>query len=303
MSTFPGSAVVVNHIFKSYGEKTAVNDISFTVNTGEIFGLIGPNGAGKTSTIRMIMNIIRPDAGEVAILGKRLSEASKNQIGYLPEERGLYRKLSVIDSILYLATLKGMARRAAESKADDLLRQTGMLPHKNKKIEELSKGMGQIIQFIVTIIHDPKLVILDEPFSGLDPANTELLKEMISNLKRQGTTVILSTHGMNDVEELCDRLLMINNGRSVLYGNLNEIKSRYRHNSVLLDVAGELGEVPGVITKNAHKDYVELVLDGDTTPQQLLERLVSSGITIKRFEIATPTLNEIFLKIVGASHE
>ncbi len=303
MSTFHGSAVEVNHIFKSYAEKTAVNDVSFTVNTSEIFGLIGPNGAGKTSTIRMIMNIIRPDTGEVAILGKRLSEVSKNQMGYLPEERGLYRKLSVIDSILYLATLKGMARQAAESKADDLLRQTGMLPHKNKKIEELSKGMEQIIQFIVTIIHDPKLVILDEPFSGLDPANAELLEEMIGNLKHRGTAVILSTHRMNEVEELCDRLLMINNGRAVLYGSLNEIKSRYRHNSVLLDVAGELGEMPGVITKNAHKDYVELVLDGDTTPQQLLERLVSSGIAINRFEIATPTLNEIFLKIVGERHE
>ncbi|MBN2186187.1 MAG: ATP-binding cassette domain-containing protein [Dehalococcoidia bacterium] len=296
-------AVEVNHIVKSYADKAAVNDLSFSVNQGEVFGLIGPNGAGKTTTIRMMMDIIKPDSGDVTILGEKLSEASKNKLGYLPEERGLYRKLSVIDSIIYLASLKGMDKRSSEEEANELLNQTGMLPHKGKKIEELSRGMGQIIQFIVTIIHDPELVILDEPFAGLDPVNTELLKGMFADLRNQGKAVILSTHQMNQVEELCDRILMINDGRSVLYGKLAEIKSRYRSNSVLLEYEGKLGEVPGVTDKRTHKGYVELVLDGNTTPQQVLERLVSTGIIINRFEVATPPLNEIFLKVVGRNHE
>src|SRR5512136_1661891 len=175
-------AVEVNHIVKSYADKAVVNDLAFSVNQGEIFGLIGPNGAGKTTTIRMLMDIIKPDSGDVTILGKKLSEASKNRLGYLPEERGLYRKLSVMESIIYLASLKGMNRHSAEEKANDLLNRTGMLPNRWKKIEELSKGMGQIIQSIVTIIHDPELVILDEPFGGLDPVNTELLKRMFIDL-------------------------------------------------------------------------------------------------------------------------
>jgi ABC-2 type transport system ATP-binding protein len=296
-------AVEINHIVKSYADKVAVNDLSFLVNQGELFGLIGPNGAGKTTTIRMMMDIIKPDSGNVIVLGERLSETSKNRLGYMPEERGLYRKLTVIDSILYLASLKGMDRHSTEEKADEMLNETGMYPHKRKRIEELSKGMGQIIQFIVTIIHDPQLVILDEPFAGLDPVNTELLKRMFIDLRNQGKAVILSTHQMNQVEELCDRILMIDNGHSVLYGNLNEIKARYRSHSVILDFEGELGQIPGVTEKRANKGYVELVLDANTTPKQTLERLVSTGIVINRFEVATPSLNEIFLEVAAKNHE
>jgi ABC-2 type transport system ATP-binding protein len=292
-------AVEVNHIVKSFADKTAVDDLSFSVAPGEMFGLIGPNGAGKTTTIRMMMDIIKPDAGEVTILGEKLSEATKNRLGYMPEERGLYKKLSVLESIVYLASLKGVDRRSATEKANELLNQTGMLDSQKKKIEELSKGMGQIIQFIITIIHDPQLVILDEPFAGLDPVNTELLKGMFADLRNQGKAVILSTHQMNQVEELCDRILMINNGQAVLYGNLSEIKSRYRGNSVLLDYEGELGEIPGVTGKRSHKGYTELFLDGRTTPQQVLTHLVSRGLAVNRFEVATPSLNEIFLKEVG----
>jgi ABC-2 type transport system ATP-binding protein len=196
-----------------------------------------------------------------------------------------------------------MDRHSAEEKADELLNQTGMLANKRKKIEELSKGMGQIIQFIVTIIHDPELVILDEPFAGLDPINIELLKGMFLDLRNQGKAVILSTHQMNQVEELCDRILMINNGNSVLYGNLTEIKSRYRSHSVILESEGELGELPGVKEKRIHKGYVELVLDGNTTPKQVLERLVNTSIIINRFEVATPSLNEIFLEVAGKNRE
>jgi len=296
-------AVEISHIVKSFADKVVVNDLSFSVSQGEVFGLIGPNGAGKTTTIRMMMDIIKPDSGDVTILGEKLSEATKDKLGYLPEERGLYRKMRVLDSIIYLASLKGVDAHSAEERADELLNQTGMLPHKRKKIEELSRGMGQVIQFIVSVIHDPELIVLDEPFGGLDPVNVELLKGMLFNLRNQGKAIILSTHQMNEIEELCDRILMINHGRSVLYGNLAEIKSKYRSNSVLLEFEGELGEVPGGTEKRTRKGYVELVLDGKATPQQVLERLISRGTVINRFEVATPPLNEIFLRVVGRAHE
>ncbi len=297
------SAVEVRHVTKSYADKAAVDDLSFSVNQGEIFGLIGPNGAGKTTMIRMMMDIIKPDSGEVKVFGERLTDTTKDKLGYLPEERGLYKKLRVIDAIIYLASLKGMNRADILTKAEQLLERTEMLPHRAKKIEELSKGMAQIIQFIVTIIHDPQLVILDEPWMGLDPVNTELLKNNIFDLRDQGKAVVLSTHQMNQVEALCDRILMVNQGHAVLYGNLKEIKSRYRANAVLLDFRGELGDMPGVIEKHEHRDYIELTLDSKTTPQQLLETLVRRGIIVNRFEIATPPLNEIFLEVVGKARE
>jgi len=292
-------AVEASHIVKSFIDKVAVNDLSFSIAHGQIFGLIGPNGAGKTTTIRMMMDILKPDSGEVTILGEKLSEATKNKLGYLPEERGLYRKLRVLETITYLASLKGMDKHSVIEKADRLLDQTGMLHTKRQKIEEMSKGMGQIIQFITTIIHDPQLIILDEPFSGLDPVNTELLKGMFLDLRNQGKAVILSTHQMNQVEELCDRILMVNNGHAVLYGELSEIKSRYQSNSVYVDYKGEPGEIPGVSERRTHKGYVELILDGKTTPKEVLAHLVNHVTAINRFEVATPSLHEIFLKEVG----
>ncbi len=297
------SAVEVSHVVKSYRNKVAVDDLSFFVSQNEVFGLIGPNGAGKTTTIRMMMDIVKPDSGTVTILGEKLSEASKHRLGYLPEERGLYRKLTVMDSIVYLASLKGMDGRLAEQRANELLSETGMLSHSGKRIEELSKGMGQIIQFIITIIHNPELIVLDEPFSGLDPVNTEILKKMLINLRGQGKAIILSTHQMNQVEELCDRILMIDGGHAVLYGGLSEIKAKYRSNSVIIDFDGELGQIAGVIEKRTNKNYVELVLEENTTPGQVLEQLVTAGIVINRFEVATPSLNELFVKVAGKNHE
>lgn len=291
-------AVELNNICKSYNDNLVVNNVSFTVAQGEIFGLIGPNGAGKTTTIRMMMDITKPDSGEINVLGESLSENTKNRIGYLPEERGLYKKLTVLESLTYLASLKGIKPRLVNSRAEELLERIGMLPHKEKKIEELSRGMGQIIQFLVTIIHDPQLVVLDEPFAGLDPVNTELLKEIILELRNQDKAIILSTHMMNEVEALCDRILMIDKGRTVLYGELAEIKSRYRNNSVFLKFDGVLGEIEGVVGKKAHGDYVELFLDGETPPQRILEQLASQGVRVNRFEVSTPSLNEIFLQIV-----
>jgi ABC-2 type transport system ATP-binding protein len=297
------NVVDVNHVVKSYADKVAVADLSFSIGQGEIFGLIGPNGAGKTTTIKMMMDIIKPDSGEVTILGEKLSDATKDKLGYMPEERGLYKKQRVLDTIVYFATLKGMKPALAAEKATKLLEQTSMLSNARKKIDELSKGMSQIIQFIVTIIHSPQLIILDEPFSGLDPVNTDLIKNMLFDLRNEGKALILSTHQMNQVEELCDRILMVDQGRAVLYGNLAEIKDKYADNAVILEYDGDLGEIPGVMEKRQHKNNIELVLDGRTTPQQLLKNLVGRGIAVKRFEIAKPPLNEIFIKIVGRKDE
>ncbi|UCB45037.1 MAG: ATP-binding cassette domain-containing protein [Spirochaetota bacterium] len=297
------TAVEVKNLFKSYGRKTAVKDLSFSIDTGEILGLIGPNGAGKSSTIKIILDFMKPDSGEVKVFGQDMNEAIKNQIGYLPEEKGLYKNLTAIDLIIYLASLKGMDNTLAEKKADVLLKQTGMLESKKMKIKHMSKGMGQIIQFIVTIIHNPKLIILDEPFSGLDPVNTEIMKNMIGSLRDEGNAVILSTHEMNQVEELCDRVLMINYGSEVLYGDLKEIKSRFKKHSVQVDVEGEIGDIPGVIDKKDNKGSVELILEPDTTPQIILDRLRDRGMPINLFEVTTPSLNEIFLDIAGGKHE
>lgn len=292
-------AVEVNHLYKSYAEVTAVNDLSFTVDPGEILGLIGPNGAGKSTTIRIILDFMKPDSGVVKIFGQPMNEALKDQIGYLPEERGLYKRLTAIELILYLASLKGMDKAKAERKMNFLLEQTGMLEYKKRKNKELSRGMGQLIQFIVTVIHDPALIILDEPFSGLDPVRTETVQNMIGNLRDEGKAIILSTHQMNKVEELCDRVLMINKGRTILYGDLMETRAEFRRNSVLVATNEELGDLPGVVDRKFNKDSVELVLATDTTPQVILDRLRDQGITINRFEISTPSLNEIFLNLVG----
>jgi ABC-2 type transport system ATP-binding protein len=296
-------SIEVNHVLKTYGNRAAVNDVSFDVNQGEIFGLIGPNGAGKTTTIRMMMDIIKPDSGEIKIMGEKLNEDSKNKIGYLPEERGLYKKMSVMETILYFASLKGVDNQLARRRGEELLKRADLLPHQNKRIEELSRGMGQIVQLIITIIHEPDLIILDEPFSGLDPVNTQLLKDLIRDLKKKGKTIIMSTHLMNDIEELCDRLLMINKGREVLYGSLVEVKSKYRNNSVLVESTGELGTIEGVIGQAPHNGAIELKLDAKTTPQMLLERLIKKGIVVNRFELSTPSLTEIFIKVAGDEHE
>ena len=296
-------AVEVSHLYKSYTGKRAVEDLSFSVDPGEILGLIGPNGAGKSSTIKIILDFMKPDSGEVKIFGQPMNEACKNQIGYLPEEKGLYKKLTAIELILYFASLKGMDKSSAKEKADVLLRRTGMFESRKKKIKEMSKGMGQVIQFIVTIIHDPKLIIMDEPFSGLDPVNTELMKNIVSDLRNEGKAIILSTHQMNQVEEICDRVLMVNDGSEVLYGSIEEVKARFRQHSVQVNVEGEIGDLPGVIEKKLNKDYVELVLATDTTPQIILDRIREQGIGINRFEVKTPSLNEIFLNIAGADHE
>jgi ABC-2 type transport system ATP-binding protein len=295
------AAVNVNNIYKSYNGTPAVIDLTFSANPGELLGLIGPNGAGKSTTIKILLDLMKPDSGEVSIFGSPMNEPLKNSIGYLPEERGLYKRLSAIDQILYFSSLKGLDHSTAKERAGQLLRQTGMLESKQKRIKDMSKGMGQIIQFIVTIIHDPQLIILDEPFSGLDPVNTALIKQIIARLRDEGKTVILSTHQMNQVEELCDRVLMINHGREVLYGNLQEIKAGFKKHTVLVDVEGPIGNLKGVTEQKPGKGLIELVLSPETPPQNILDQL--KGRTINHFEIRKPSLNEIFLQIAGGNHE
>jgi len=292
------NVVEVSRVSKSFKGVKVVDSVSFSIGQGEIFGMVGPNGAGKTTTIRMLMDIIKPDSGEIKILGEPINEAIKNRIGYLPEERGLYRKLTVSESLSYLAALKNMRRRLAKERAEELLKRVNMLPHKDKKTDELSHGMGQLIQFVATILHDPELVVFDEPFAALDPVNTQLLKELILELRSQGKSVILSTHMMNQVEELCDRILMIDKGQAVLYGSLAEIKSRYRNNSVFLECDRLPEGLPGVVGSKNHLKYVELFLDGRTSPQEVLSVLISKGVTVGRFEVSTPSLNEIFIQVV-----
>jgi len=295
----PPPTVAVNNVVKIYAQRRVVDDVSFVVAPGQIFGLIGPNGAGKTTTIRMMMDIIKPDSGQVFILGQRLNEDTKNSIGYLPEERGLYRKLSVSQSITYLASLKGMLPAQSLPRATELLKRVGMLVHRDKKIEELSRGMGQLIQFLATIIHNPQLLILDEPFAGLDPVNTEILKEIIAEQKQQGKAVILSTHQMNQVEELCDQVLMIDKGRRVLYGHLDEVRMDYRNNSVFVDFSGQLDRLKGVTKSQEKEKYSELFLDDKITPKEILKQLMDREGEVRHFELSTPSLHEIFLKVVG----
>jgi ABC-2 type transport system ATP-binding protein len=297
------NAVEVKNISKSFTDRLIVSQVSFSVSGGEILGLIGPNGAGKTTCIRMIMDVIKPDSGEVMVLGQKFNDNLKNQIGYLPEERGLYKRNRIMDVIVYLATLKGMDARQAGRLAETWLTRVNLAPHKNKKIDELSHGMAQLIQLVVTVIHDPRVIILDEPFNGLDPVNVQLVKEIIQELKNQGKAIMLSTHRMNEVEALCDRVFMINHGQNVLYGGISEIKKKYRNNSVLVEFEKPLDRIEGLEARRVSANTLELKMSAGMTLQQLLERLVSLHLGISRFEVSTPSLNDIFIQVAGGKNE
>lgn len=296
-------AVNIRHLYKSYAGVSAVKDLSFSISQGELLGLIGPNGAGKSTTIKIILDFMKPDSGTVEFFGHPMDDQSKNLIGYLPEEKGLYQKLTAMDQIIYLASLKGLDKSLAKTRAAELLQQTGMIESKNTKIKNMSKGMAQIIQFIVTIIHDPKLIILDEPFSGLDPVNTQIMKSIVGKLRDEQKAIILSTHQMNQVEELCDRIMMINYGSEVFYGTLRDIQKKYKEHSVLVQVEGQIGDLNGVVEKKQFKKGYELKLDNQTTPHQILDQLRAKGCTILHFEVSAPSLNELFLQLVDSSDE
>jgi len=295
------TAVTVNNISKSFDHQPVVADLSFEIEQAAIFGLIGPNGAGKTTTIRILMDIIKPEAGRISLFGGPNGAAVKHRIGYLPEERGLYRKLTVEQTLDYLARLKGYPPNRIPARVNYLLDLFELDAHRRKKIEELSRGMSQLVQFMVTIGHDPDLVILDEPFANLDPVNTELIKNVVLELQRGGKTIIFSTHRMNEVEELCDRVLMIHRGRAVLNGYLKDIQQEYRDNAVIVQSDTPTDGLRGVSTRRDRHDGVELMLEDGVTPQEVLAQLIQRGARITRFEVATPSLHEIFLKVVGQS--
>lgn len=290
--------VEVNNIKKSFGNILAVDDVSFDVEKSEIFGLLGPNGAGKTTAIRIILDVFKPDLGKVNILGGQMTEAKKNRIGYMPEERGLYQDVPLERCLMYLAALKGMDKNLARDRLDQYLDRFDLISYRKKKVKELSKGMQQKAQIIATLIHDPELIIVDEPFSGLDPVNTRMVKDLLRQVHDQGTTVIMSTHQMHQVEELCDRILLIDHGRVVLYGDLREIRHQFSGHAVLVRTNEDLPALPGVLRQERSNSSTKLVLMENVAPQDVLKSMLEQSLTVEQFEIAMPTLDEIFVRVV-----
>ena len=292
--------VELEHVSKAYEEKVAVHDLTLKIEAGSMFGLLGPNGAGKTSTIRMMIGITRPDSGAVTLFGKPFSTAALQRVGYLPEERGLYRKMKILEQLVFLAELRGLGAVEATRRAKLWCEKLQIADVMNKKTEELSKGMQQKIQFISTLLHDPELIIMDEPFSGLDPVNAVLLQDTLVELKKQGNAVLFSTHRMDQVEKLCDSICLINKGEAVLAGGMREIKSRYERNQVIVQYQGPDGFLthPAIESYKTYADRVEIRLKPHADAQDLL-RTAAATSTITRFELAEPSLEEIFIQTVG----
>jgi len=298
--------VEIQSVTKRYGNFAAVSDLSLMIPRGSVYGLLGPNGAGKTTTIRMIMSIIYPDEGKVALFGGRGDGKDlSHRIGYLPEERGLYKKMKVIDLLIFLAEIKGVPRAKARAGAQAWLERLGLGDWAFKKADDLSKGMQQKVQFIATVLHEPELLILDEPFSGLDPVNTQVMKDTVVDLARKGTTILFSTHIMEQAERLCDAVCIIARGIKVVDGPLAEIKRH--HGGSNLIVAAErsaaldriLSDTRLVKRADSYGNYAELELAGGAKPQDVLETLVREGVSVTRFEIAEPTLHKIFIDLAG----
>jgi len=297
-------AVLLNSLQKSFGEVRAVNNLSVTVPPASVYGFLGPNGAGKTTTLRMIMNIIRPDSGEIRIFGDSSVEQAKARIGYMPEERGLYRKMTVAKVLAFFGTIKGLSGNEISSRVSHWLRRVELTDWATKKVEELSRGMHQKLQFAVTAINEPELLILDEPFAGLDPLNTDLLKAIMLEMRNEGKTIIFSTHVMHEAEKLCDSILLINKGRAILDDSLAHIKSQRSSHVVSLELEGDtdfIEKLPIVKAVESDGHNFEITLAGNADAQQLLKVLVER-LRVQRFEVKVPSLHEIFVDLVGASN-
>jgi len=294
--------LTVTDLRKEFSTVVAVDGVSFQAGTGEVFGLLGPNGAGKTTTIRMILNILTPDAGSVAYDGKPFSPGVRNLIGYLPEERGLYRKSRLLDTVMYFAGLRGMKRAAARERALHWLGRLSLAEYRDRKVEELSKGNQQKVQFICAIIHDPAIVVLDEPFSGLDPVNQILVKDIFEELRSAGKTVVFSTHQMDQAERLSDTLCLINRGRVVLGGTLREVKKQYGTNALRAEFSGDgafMRGLPGVRRTLLEGHAAELELEPGADVQALIAA-INAGVELSRLALVEPSLQSIFLQAVGA---
>lgn len=294
--------VILDRITKKFGEFTAVDDLSLAVFPGRIFGLLGPNGAGKTTTIRMIVNITVPDSGEIKLFGRRITPELQDRIGYLPEERGLYKKMKIGEQLRFFAELKNVASSVIEERIDKWLARLNLTPWKAKKATDLSKGMQQKVQFITAILHEPDLLILDEPFSGLDPVNVELMKQIVLEQKSAGRTIIFSTHQMELAEKICDDICLINRSKKVLEGRVREVRQSFGQNAVALRIEGGdgiLADPSLVASLKQHSDEVEVVLAPGVNGQQLLKRLVDSGASVTKFEMIEPRLHDIFIQKVS----
>jgi len=296
------NALELDRIVKRFGDFTAVDGISLIVPTGSVYGFLGPNGAGKTTTIRMIMNILRPDEGSIRLLGEPSGEGVKVRTGYLPEERGVYKKMKVLELVAYFGTLKGLSRAEAATRGKRHLESMGLGDWIDRNCQDLSKGMQQKVQFISTIVHEPELVILDEPFSGLDPINTEVLKDKILELKASGTTVLFSTHIMDQAEKLCDSVVLIDAGKKVLDGTLDEVRrSAVAEEAVLVEFEGpamDMSGLPMVARVSEFGRSLEVFIKPEHEPEELLEALVGK-VKVRHFEVRRPSLHEIFIRAVG----
>jgi len=293
------TAIDLREVTKTFDGVTAVDALSLAVPRGALYGFIGPNGSGKTTTLRMIMNILLPDRGEIEVLGSRSTRAARDRVSYLPEERGLYRKMKVRRLLRYYGRLKGMRPRPLDLAIDRWLERMELGAWGDKRVEALSKGMAQKVQFIAAVVTDPELVILDEPFSGLDPVNAEVLKDAVLELKRRGATVVFSTHDMGMAEKLCDRILMIFRGRKVLDGTLAEIQAEHGGRSLRLATeagAGALEGLPGIASVNDQGNLQEILLAPEADPQAIL-RALAARTAVRYFEVARPSLHDIFVRI------
>ena len=296
-------SVEISNISKRFGDTQAVADVSFKVRPGEIFGLLGPNGAGKTTAIRMMLDIFKPDSGSISILGGEMDEDRKERIGYMPEDRGLYQDIPLERCLTYLGTLKGLSGNQVKERLNRWLDYFDLEEHKSKKVKELSKGMQQKAQIITTLLHEPELIVIDEPFTALDPLNTQLIKDLLVEQRDKGRTVIMCTHQMHQVEELCDRILLVDEGKDVLYGKLNELRKQFSGHAVIVRSENEIPDFDGVLGRKSINGATLLTLAENTTPQDMLQALVAKNVIVEQFEIAVPSLDEIFIKVVREGKE
>jgi ABC-2 type transport system ATP-binding protein len=296
-------ALVLEGVTKAFAGHVAVKNLSLKVPRGSVFGLLGPNGAGKTTTLRMVMDILGADSGSIEILGRHADQTTRDRIGYMPEERGLYPRMVLEEQLVFMASIKGLGRKEAARRLGPWLERLGLADWRRRKTNELSKGMQQKAQFIATVLHEPEILIMDEPMSGLDPVGMDVMRDVMVDLSRRGATIVLSSHQMDTVEKLCERVALINEGEKVLDGTVSEVKARHGTNTLVLAFDGDgsfLASLPGVAKVSDFGQYVEIRMGNGADPQSIL-REAASRLTVRRFEIVVPSLHDVFVETVTAA--